>query len=112
MSITPSELISTSGVIRSRVEEVAAANGFRIQAGRWKGLINIESLSKKSGISSSTLYYLLRRPGQFHAISLVTLSKLCHAFGCDVGDLLVHEYVTRRNTLSYGNEKFGPRGWD
>lgn len=90
------------GVVESYLEDVAKERGFAIKSGRYKGMVNVGKLSKASGISTSTLWYLLRRPEEFRNLSVVTLAKLCSVLDCQVGDLLKYAPVPTRRALGIG----------
>ncbi len=47
------------------------------------------ALAKRAGLSLSTIYRLTGRNGHFHRIEADTLDRLCAAFRCMPGDLLV-----------------------
>jgi DNA-binding Xre family transcriptional regulator len=90
------------GSVIQHVEEVALARGFVTR----NGTVNINQLSEHSGVSTSTLWYLLRDKKHYRAINLVTLAKLCWALGVGVGELF--EYVPGgvSNGLGYSSEAF------
>lgn len=46
-------------------------------------------LSAEAGISITLAYRLARPAGSFQRIDRGTLEKLCEAFGCEPGELLV-----------------------
>lgn len=72
------------GSIHQHVEDLAIKRGFTTRTGR----LNFKKLSEISGVSTATLWYMLRDKKHFRAINLVTLAKLCHALGAQPGDLL------------------------
>lgn len=72
------------GSIESRIEAVAIEKGFVTR----NGTVSIEKLSAASGVSRSTLWYLLKDKEHFRAFNLVTMAKLCAALESQPGDLL------------------------
>lgn len=90
------------GSIESRLEEVAIARGYVTR----NGTVNINKLSDASGVSTSTLWYLLRDKEKFRAFNLVTLSKLCQTLHVQPGDLLTHVPGGSANGLGYSTDVF------
>lgn len=90
------------GSIESKLEEVAISRGYITR----NGTVNINTLSDASGVSTSTLWYLLKGKDKFRAFNLVTLSKLCHTLGVQPGDLLTHVPSGSANGLGYSQEVF------
>jgi DNA-binding Xre family transcriptional regulator len=91
------------GSIESKLEEVAISRGFITR----NGTVNINKLSDASGVSTSTLWYLLKGKDKFRAFNLVTLSKLCQTLHVQPGDLLTHVPSGSANGLGYSQEVFG-----
>jgi DNA-binding Xre family transcriptional regulator len=85
--------VLTYGRIVSKVAEIAAKRGYAITNGPHRGKINIQKLNRISGISTASLWYLLRRPETFLSLDVHTLAKLCFALDCQPGDLLRYERV-------------------
>lgn len=90
------------GSIEQNVERIAIAKGFVTR----NGTVNINKLAEKSGVSTSTLWYLLKDKRRFRAFNLVTLAKLCWALGVTPGDLL--EYIPGGSArgLGYSSDAF------
>lgn len=84
------------GSISSRVEAVAVERGYSTRTGR----VNYRKLAADSGISTSTLWYMIGDKSRFRAFNLVTLAKLCRVLGTQPGDLL--DYVPGGAAASLG----------
>jgi len=83
--------ILTYGRIVTNVTELANRRGLLIQKGPHAGKVNIQALHRLSGVSTATLWYLLRKPETFVALDFHTLAKLCFALDCQPGDLFRYE---------------------
>lgn len=90
------------GSIESRLEQVAIERGFVTR----NGTVNINTLADASGVSTSTLWYLLKDKTKFRAFNLVTLTKLCSTLKVQPGDLLVHNPSGTSNGLGYSSDAF------
>jgi DNA-binding Xre family transcriptional regulator len=90
------------GSIESRLEQLAISRGFVTR----NGTVNINKLADASGVSTSTLWYLLRGKEKFRAFNLVTLSKLCQTLRAQPGDILVHVPGGSQDGLGYSAEMF------
>lgn len=71
------------GSICSNVRAVTLDRGYRNASGG----IAINRLSRESGLSTATLYFLFNKPENFRSLDLVTLAKLCRVLKCQPGDL-------------------------
>lgn len=90
------------GSITQNVERIAIEKGFVTR----NGTVNLNRLSDHSGISTSTLWYMMKGKHRFRAINLVTLSKLCWTLGVQPGDLLTYVPGGVSNGLGYSSEAF------
>lgn len=90
------------GSIETNLERIALERGFRTRTGR----INIEKLSEASGVSTSTLHYLIKDKEHFRCMNLVTLAKLCAALGVQPGDLLTFVPGGSAAGLGYSTSAF------
>lgn len=84
------------GSIQQHVEDLAIKRGFVTRTGR----VSFPALSKASGVSTATLWYMLRDKKHFRAMNLVTLAKLCYALECQPGDIL--SYAPGGNAAGLG----------
>jgi DNA-binding Xre family transcriptional regulator len=90
------------GSIQQHVEELAIKRGFVTRNGR----VSFPKLSQASGVSTATLWYLLRDKKHFRAMNMVTLAKLCYALGCQPGDILTYHPGGTAAGLGYSEEAF------
>lgn len=90
------------GSISQHVEELAIKRGFVTRTGR----VSFPKLSQASGVSTATLWYLLRDKKRFRAMNMVTLAKLCYALGATPGDLLSYNPGGDGAGLGYSSEAF------
>lgn len=90
------------GSIIDNVEKVAIERGFVTR----NGTVNINTLSAVSGVSTSTLWYLLKDKRRFRSFNLVTLAKLCFALRAQPGDLLAHVPGGSDRGLGYSSDAF------
>jgi DNA-binding Xre family transcriptional regulator len=97
--------ILTYGRIVSKLTEVACKKGLCIETGKHAGKANIQKLHRLSGISTATLWYLLRRPSTFIAMDFHTLAKLCFALDAQPGDLFKYERFPQPGGISIGEAK-------
>lgn len=90
------------GSIQQHVEELAIKRGFTTRTGR----VSFPKLSEASGVSTATLWYLIRDKKHFRSMNLVTLAKLCYALGAQPGDLLTYHPGGSAAGLGYSSEAF------
>jgi DNA-binding Xre family transcriptional regulator len=90
------------GSIEQHVERVAIEKGFTTRTGN----VSINKLSAHSGVSTATLWYLLRDKKHFRSMNLVTLAKLCHALGVQPGDLMTYVPGGSARGLGYSSDAF------
>lgn len=90
------------GSIEQTIEELAIARGYVTR----NGTVNLNTLAKASGVSTSTLWYLFRDKRAFRSMNLVTLSKLCHTLHAQPGDLLRYVPGGSGRGLGYSSEAF------
>lgn len=90
------------GSIEQHVEDLAIQRGFTTRTGR----LNFKRLAEVSGVSTATLWYMLRDKRHFRAINLVTLAKLCHALNAQPADLLTFHPNGTAGGLGYSDEAF------
>jgi DNA-binding Xre family transcriptional regulator len=95
-------IASYYGSITSNVEQIAIDKGFVTR----HGTVNLNMLADHSGISTSTLWYLLRDKKHFRALNLVTLAKLCFTLGVQPGDLFSYVPGGASNGLGYSSDAF------
>ena len=86
----------TYGSIRNNVQERALELGYRNASGG----VAVNRLSRESGLSTATLYFLLVKPEKFRSLDFVTLAKLCRVLKCQPGDLF--EFVPGLTTDAMG----------
>jgi DNA-binding Xre family transcriptional regulator len=90
------------GSIQQHVEELAIKRGFVTRNGR----VSFPKLSQASGVSTATLWYLLRDKKHFRAMNMVTLAKLCYALNATPGDILSYHPGGTGGGLGYSEEAF------
>jgi DNA-binding Xre family transcriptional regulator len=90
------------GSIEHNLERLALERGFVTR----NGTVNLNTLSAKSGISTSTLWYLLKDKTRFRAVNMVTLAKLCWTLGVQPGDLFTYVPGGTTSGLGYSSDAF------